>query len=125
MFGFFILTFNKKGVYNIFMKFLLVNPGFYIGKLHIAWYGLIMACSMALAVVLCYFFARKRGLKSSDLLACALYVLPLAVIGARVFYVLFNPNGITYSFADVFKIWEGGMSIWGGVIGGFIGVVLY
>ena len=107
------------------MKFLLVNPGFNIGSLHIAWYGLIMACSMALAVILCYFFSRKRALKSSDLLACALYVLPLAVICARLFYVLFNPNGITYSFVDALKIWEGGMSIWGGIIGGFLGVILY
>lgn len=106
------------------MNFLSVNPGFYIGNVHVAWYGLIMACSMALGVVLCYFFAKRRALKSTDLLTVALYTLPFAVIGARVFYVLFNPSGRTYSFVDAFKIWKGGMSIWGGVIGGAIGVTL-
>ena len=107
------------------MNLVLSNPGFNIGNLHIAWYGLIMACSMALAVVLCYFFSKKRAINSSDLIVCALYVLPLAVISARLFYVLFNPMGISYTFSDAIKIWEGGMSIWGGVIGGFLGVCLY
>lgn len=107
------------------MESFVLNPGFNIGKIHVAWYGVIMACSMALAVVLAYFFTKKREIKTSQLLACALYVLPLAVVGARAFYVLFNPMGITYSFVDALKIWEGGMSIWGGVIGGFFGVCLY
>ena len=109
------------------MKFFLgENPGFYIGNLHIAWYGLIMACSMALAVVLCYFlFSKQRNVKNTEILCCALYVLPFAIIGARAFYVAFNPMGASYSFVDALKIWEGGMSIWGGVIGGFIGVCLY
>ena len=109
------------------MKFFLgENPGFYIGNLHIAWYGLIMACSMALAVVLCYFlFSKQRNVKNTEILCCALYVLPFAIIGARAFYVAFNPMGANYSFVDALKIWEGGMSIWGGVIGGFIGVCLY
>ena len=110
----------------MFMTKFLNNPGFYIGKLHIAWYGLIMASSMALAVLLAYFlFSKRRLIKSSDLLICALYVLPLAVIGARFFYVVFNPNGVHYSFVDALKIWEGGMSIWGGVIGGFLGVLIF
>ncbi|MGN0748090.1 MAG: prolipoprotein diacylglyceryl transferase [Christensenellales bacterium] len=108
------------------MKQFINNPGFYIGQLHIAWYGLIMASSMALAVLLTYFlFCKCRSIKNSDLLICALYVLPLAVIGARFFYVVFNPNGIQYSFVDALKIWEGGMSIWGGVIGGFLGVLVF
>ena len=110
----------------MFMTKFLNNPGFYIGKLHIAWYGLIMASSMALAVLLAYFlFSKRRLIKSSDLLICALYVLPLAVVGARFFYVVFNPNGVHYSFVDALKIWEGGMSIWGGVIGGFLGVLIF
>lgn len=106
-------------------SFLNVNPGFYIGNLHVAWYGVIMACSMALAIVLCYFFAKRRQIKSSELICCALYALPLAVIGARTFYVVFNPNGDTYTFVEALKIWNGGMSIWGGIIGGFLGVCLY
>lgn len=108
------------------INFLNTNPGFNIGNFHVAWYGLIMACSMALAVILCYFFfSKKRAIKNSEILTLALYVLPFAVLGARTFYVLFNPMGIDYSFVDALKIWEGGMSIWGGVIGGFLGVALY
>jgi len=107
------------------MEYFALNPGFSLFGRHIAWYGLIMACAISIAVILCFVLARKRGLKSSDFVAPALWALPLAIIGARIMYVLFNPMGITYSFVDALKIWEGGMSIWGGIVGGALGIALY
>lgn len=101
-----------------------VISGFNIGSLHISFYGILMALGMALGVMVACFNAKKRGLKSSDIFLLACYVLPLAVIGARIYYVLFSLDEFT-SFVQVLKIWEGGLAIYGGVIGGAVGVGLF
>lgn len=101
-----------------------VISGFNIGSLHVSFYGILMAVGMALGVLVACFTAKKRGLKAEDILLLACYVLPLAVIGARIYYVIFSPGEFT-SFVQVLKIWEGGLAIYGGVIGGAIGVGLF
>lgn len=101
-----------------------VSSGFYIGSLRIEFYGLIMALAMILGVVVACLNAKKRGLKSTDIFILACYVLPLAIIGARIYYVLFSLEQFT-SFWQVFEIWNGGLAIYGGVIGGAIGVLLF
>ena len=97
---------------------------FTIFGLDIAYYGLIIAVGMGLGVFLACKNAKYRGLRTDDIIILACYVLPLAIIGARVYYVLFSLNEFT-SFWQVFEIWKGGMAIYGGVIGGAIGVMLY
>ncbi len=92
--------------------------------LDIAYYGLIIAVGMALGVILACKNAKYRGLKTDDLIIAACYALPLAIIGARIYFVLFSLDSFN-SFWEVFEIWKGGMAIYGGVIGGTIGVVLY
>lgn len=103
-----------------------VRPGFSIFGLEVAWYGVIMATSMTIAVVLCILLAKRRGLTGNDFIAPALWALPFAILGARLMYVAFPPPNIHFdSFLEVLQIWEGGMSIWGGVMGGAIGLGLY
>lgn len=104
------------------MTQLSANPGFYIFNLHIAWYGVLIALGMLVAVVFCYFFAKRRGIKPDDFITVALIVIPLAVIGARVYYIAFS--GRSWTFLEAIKIWEGGMAIYGGVIGGAIGLLI-
>lgn len=102
------------GFYDKFFKFF---------GLEITYYGFIIACAMALAVFVACKNAKYRGLKTDDLIITACYVLPLAIIGARLYYVIFSEHN--YSFGEIFRIWDGGMAIYGGVIGGAIGVLLY
>ena len=90
----------------------------------IAYYGLIIAIGMGLGVFVACKNAKFRGLKTEDLIIVACYVLPLAIIGARIYYVIFSLDKYT-SFWQVFEIWNGGMAIYGGVIGGAIGILLY
>ncbi len=97
---------------------------FTIFGLDIAYYGLIIAVGMALGVFVAVKNAKHRGLKGEDIILLACYVLPLAIIGARIYYVLFSLDQFT-SFWQVFEIWKGGMAIYGGVIGGAMGVALY
>ncbi len=91
--------------------------------LEITYYGFIIAIGMAVGVFVACKNAKLRGLTVDDLILAACYVLPLAIIGARIYYVIFSEQ--TYTFAEVFRIWDGGMAIYGGVIGGAIGVMLF
>ena len=103
------------GFYDKYFKFFGID---------IAYYGLVIAIGMGLGVFVACKNARFRGLKTEDLIIVACYVLPLAIIGARIYYVIFSLDKYT-SFWQVFEIWKGGMAIYGGVIGGAIGILLY
>ena len=92
--------------------------------LNIAYYGLLIAIGMGIGVFLACKNAKCRGLKSDDIIIIACYVLPLSIVGARLYYVLFSLDSFN-NFWQIFEIWNGGMAIYGGVIGGAIGVTLY
>ncbi len=104
--------------------FLGITNGFYLFGLKINFYGIISAFSYLLGVILVMKFAKKRGFKAEDILLLAIYVIPLCVIGARIYYVLFRLDSYK-NFWDIFKIWEGGLGFYGGLIGGGIGVLIY
>ena len=82
-----------------------------------------VAIGMALGVFLACKNAKFRGVKSDDIIILACYVLPLSVLGAKLYYLTFS--GQPFSFWDIFKIWEAGLAIYGGVIGGALGLVIY
>lgn len=102
---------------------MLSRGSFSLFGLTINLYGLIIAVGMLLAVFVVTKICKNRGFKSEDIFLVALYAIPLAIIGARLYYVTFSDN--TFTFWQVFEIWKGGMAIYGGVIGGAAGVVLY
>ena len=102
------------------------NPpadGFFIGNVEIKFYGLIMATAMLIGVLLACKLAKKRGIKSDDIFMLALIVLPCAVVGARLYYCFFYEYN--YSFGELFNIRQGGLAIYGGVIGGVVGVIIF
>ncbi len=105
------------------MMFGFTEHSLFLFGLEITYYGLIIAIGMALGVFVACKNAKFRGLVADDFILAACYVLPLAIIGARLYYVTFS--GETYSFGEIFRIWDGGMAIYGGVIGGAIGVALF
>ena len=107
---------------NTFM--LSIPSGFTMFGLKINFYGIISALSYLLGVVITCCLSKKRGLKTEDIITLACYVIPMAVIGARIYYVLFRLDYYT-NFVDVFKIWEGGLGFYGGLIGGALAVVIY
>lgn len=91
--------------------------------LRVTYYGLIIAFAIGLGVFLACKNAKLRGLKSDDVLIAACYIVPIAIVCARIYYVIFDER--VQNFAEIFKIWDGGISIMGAVIGGAIGVALY
>lgn len=103
---------------------LSIPRGFYIGGMEIRFYGILMALAMAVGVVLACYNAKTRGMKSDHILILACYLLPLAVIGARMFS-FFSERHLYDSFWQIFNLRTGGMSIFGGIIGGAVAILLF
>ena len=106
---------------------LKLNPtrGFYIGSFQIHWYGVLIALGMLLAVVYACRRCKSFGLKDSDLLDGVLCIVPFAVICARAYYCIFEWEAFADNPVSVFNIREGGLAIYGGVIGAAIGIVVF
>ncbi len=98
------------------------NELFSIGNLTITMYGFLLALGMVAGLLMTCYLAKKRNIKSDDIVVLALYVFPLAILGARIYYCLFNDD---VSFVDFFKFTEGGLAVIGSIIGGVIGGLLY
>ena len=106
---------------------LTLNPprGFDIGPLSIHYYGLIIAIGLVLAVVYCSKRASQFGLDEDTLLDGVLWVTPVAVICARIYYCAFSWVLYADNPISVLYIWEGGIAIYGSVIGAILGVIVF
>ena len=106
---------------------LKINPpaGFSIGAFEVRFYGLIIAIGLILAVV--YALRRKEqfGLSEDDLLDGVLWIAPFAIICARLYYCAFEWDMYKDNPISVLYIWEGGIAIYGAVIGAAIGVFIH
>ncbi len=87
---------------------------------NIYWYGVIIACGFLLAVTYCYHRSKEFGISADDLTDVLLFAVPLAIVGARAYYVIFF--GHYDNFLDIIAVWEGGLAIYGGVIAAVITV---
>ena len=96
-----------------------------VGPVAIRWYGVLMATAMALGLWLAHRDARRRGLDSESLLKAAELALLGGLVGARFYYVAFNLDYYTQFPGKIFALWEGGLAIHGGVLGGIIAGGLY
>jgi prolipoprotein diacylglyceryl transferase len=97
---------------------------FMVGPFKIHFYALCILTGMILAIWLADRRLVSRGATSGLALDIALWTIPIAVVGARIFHVLTHSGDYFYPGADltaVFRIWEGGIAIYGGLIGGAIG----
>ncbi len=96
------------------------------------WYGFIIACGIIIGVAGAYFVAKRRGLEGDLVIDMIVICLPLAIIGARVYHVLFDVmSGESWTFKqfigfDTDGTYKGlaGLAIYGGLIGSIIGAVI-
>ncbi|HSB43238.1 MAG TPA: prolipoprotein diacylglyceryl transferase [Methylomirabilota bacterium] len=96
-----------------------------VGPVAIRWYGVLMATAMALGLWLAHRDARRRGLDSESLLKAAELALLGGLVGARLYYVAFNLDYYSQFPGKIFALWEGGLAIHGGVLGGVLAGGLY
>ena len=97
---------------------------FSLGPLTIHLYGLVIGIGLILAVLYACRRSKQFGLKEDDILDGVLWVTPFAIICARIYYVAFSWEDYADNLWSVFAIWEGGIAIYGAVIGAVIGVIV-
>ena len=104
-----------------------LNPGFelQIGPLSIRYYGLLIALGLTLATIYGLRRGKQFGLKEDDILDGALAIIPFAVICTRAYYCIFAWDEFKNNPIEVFYIWQGGLAIYGGVIGAALGIIVF
>lgn len=104
------------------MKWLIIN-GFTIFGLEIKFYGVIIATAMLIAIFLVQHLAKKRGINPDDITVLALIVIPFSILGARAYYCIFSDSH--YTFSTFWQIRNGGLAIYGGILGGIIAILIF
>lgn len=101
------------------------NQAFSLFGQPVYWYGVIIAAGMLAAVVTAWSREKRLGLSKDTTLNLALIILPVGLIFARAYYVAFSWSEYRANPLDVFNTRQGGMAIYGGLIGGALAVFVY
>jgi phosphatidylglycerol:prolipoprotein diacylglycerol transferase len=97
------------------------NIAFRVFGWPIHWYGIIIAVGFLLAVAYCSWKAPKYGIEQDDIIDLLIYAVPLCIIGARLYYIIFyldlyrNSDG-SLNFGDMVRVWDGGLAIYGAIL---------
>ncbi len=108
------------------MSTLLIDPVFFsIGSfISVRWYGLILGTGALVGLLLAIREGKRFGIPQEFFMDLLLLGVPSAIIGARIYFVAFTWDQYKDNFWDVFKIWEGGIAIYGALIGAIICAVI-
>lgn len=106
---------------------LQINPGRYIeiGPLTFHYYGIIIGLGLLLATLYGLRRSKEFGIKNDDIYDGLLWIVPVAVICARAYYCIFKWERYASDPLSVLYIWEGGLAIYGAVIGAAIGIIVF
>ncbi|MBU7463244.1 prolipoprotein diacylglyceryl transferase [Lactiplantibacillus pentosus] len=96
-----------------------------LGPIQVHWYGVIIASAVVIAVALAVREGQKRGIRPDDIYDMILWALPFTLIAARTYYVIFQWSYYSQHPSEIIRIWDGGIAIYGGLIGAGIVVVLF
>ena len=96
-----------------------------LGPLTIHFYGAIIAAGLLLGMLYCLRRSREFGLKEDDILDGFLWITPFAIVCARIYYCVFSWDEYAADPISVLYIWNGGIAIYGSVIGAIIGMAVF
>ncbi len=114
------ISFPKLG-----LSFDINRVAFSIFNKEIYWYAIIIITGFLLASLFVAQSARKKGIRTEYIWDIALYGLVFGIIGARIYYCIFDFDTIRYNFWNIFKVWEGGLAIYGAIISAIITAYIY
>lgn len=93
---------------------------FELGPLSIKWYGVLIGVGVLLGLWLAIREGKRRGIHEETFMDIVLIAVPSAILGARIYYVLFEFDYYSKHLNEIPQIWNGGLAIHGGLIGAFI-----
>lgn len=98
-----------------------LNPlALQFGPFEVHWYGIIIAIGVILALILSVTEGKRLGIKEDYFYDYLLWAIPIAIICARLYYVVFQWPYYAQHPGEIIAIWDGGIAIYGAIIGGFL-----
>lgn len=93
---------------------------------NIYFYGVFIGCGFLLGIIYCSKKSASFGIKADDLFDLMIWLIPLSIVGARLYFVLFRLDDyIGTPFINWIAVWEGGLAIYGGVIAGMLTIIVF
>ena len=103
-----------------------MNPIFLeIGPIQIYWYSIFILVAFVIGGRLAFKEAKRFNISKEFMTNLFFYLVPIVLIGARIYYVLFNLDYYLINPIGILKVWEGGLAIHGGLIAGLLFIVFY
>lgn len=96
-----------------------------IGSISITWYSICILTGIILAGIIINKEAKKNSIPSTFTTNLVFWCVVFGILGARIYYVLFNLNYYSSSPIEIIKVWNGGLAIHGGIIAGVITLIMY
>ena len=96
-----------------------------LGPFQVHWYGLIIGAGLLLGLWMAITESKKRGLDKELFLDLILYAVPISILSARAYYVIFQWDYYSQNPGDIIKIWNGGIAIHGALIGAVLTAYIY
>lgn len=96
-----------------------------IGNIKIYWYSIMILLGFLIASFLITKESKRFNICKSKIGDMLFYTIIIGIIGARIYYVLFNLDYYANNLVDILKVWEGGLAIHGGIIAGAIFIIIY
>ena len=107
---------NQIGFPHLGLNFSVNNVAFEVFGREIYWYAICILSGFLLALLFVSLTCKKRGVNPDDIFDLAFWGLIFSIISARIYYCIFDWKSIG-GFWGIFKIWEGGIAIYGAIIG--------
>ena len=96
-----------------------------IGNFGIRWYSLLILIGVFIAILMIEKEGKRFNLDKDSLFNLAFWTIIIGILGARIYYVIFNFSAYKSDPASIFRIWEGGLAIHGGIIAGLITLIVF
>src|SRR5574344_649288 len=116
----------KEVLFNgIGLKLFISNVAFTIFGINVYWYAILITISIILGIFIVYKDDGKYNIKFGSILELLVFLIPISFIGVRIFYVLFSLDYYFNNPLKMFNIRDGGLAIYGGIIAGFITIIVF
>ena len=96
-----------------------------LGIIKIYWYSLFIFMALLVGGILVLIESKRFNIPENFMINLFFWLVPVSLIGARLYYVAFNWNLYSSNLVDIIKIWEGGLAIHGALLFGLIFIILY
>ncbi|AQY43243.1 prolipoprotein diacylglyceryl transferase [Listeria monocytogenes] len=96
-----------------------------IGSISVKWYGVIIASAIVIALLLALSEANKRKMDKEIIVDLLIWAIPISIISARIYYVIFEWDFYKNNLGEIVKIWHGGIAIYGALIGAVLTAIIF